>query len=302
MPFKSQAQRRFIYWLKNEYNKKGKKFPINIKEWERETPKNLPEYVGGECNLCDEKCRGKWCKKHKEMIVGSGFIEDVKYRVKSLVDKDYRNTSNRSFDEYLKQNGNKEVESISVGRTPINKGIDTVLNVLSLGNYNRVKKRLKYDDVYHQYFIVNYKDGTKTKWEKNSIIEARNVSPEDEKNLFFKLPTRPNENLTLNELYKNAKDKYKNIEEYSAENNNCQDFIKKIVDSNKLIPDNVDENKILQSQDAKQLINSLPTPLKSIPFIATEISRLKEKVIDGKGLNRKNVNELRARAMIDGLI
>jgi hypothetical protein len=234
---------------------------------------------------------------------GLGDIyKEAKHRLKSLISKDYRKQNlNRKFEKYLQENGNKQIESIEVGRKPINKNIDTVLNIMSGGRYNKKKKELKYDDVYHQFLIVKYKDGTKRKIEKNSSIEASEVKEEDENNVFVKLPTK--ENTNLKDVIERTKEKYLNYDEYSAEKNNCQDFVKKVVKANDLLPDNIDEEKVLQTQNAKELIDTLPSSLRNIPFVATEIARIKDRVIDGGRIKLNNKrNLLRVEAMIDGLI
>jgi hypothetical protein len=182
------------------------------------------------------------------------------------------------------------------------KGIEKALNVLSLGNFSKVKKKLGYEDVWHQYMIVEYTDGTKKKIERNHIVESHDVSPEDLKNTIVKIPVK--QDLTTRQMIDNTlkNDTDNNFWKYDYRQSNCQLFVKEIIDSNDLLPD-IDTSQVLQTQDAKRLSESLPPVLRDIPLLVTDTASALDKIAYGRGVGGKGVDKdtFLARLIVDGI-
>ena len=82
-----------------------------------------------------KRCKGDFCSKHKKMlkhlrpINGRGIFDsiqekykkvkdEVSYRVKSLIDKDFRNTTNKELDEFITKN-NLKIKDIKVANSAV---------------------------------------------------------------------------------------------------------------------------------------------------------------------------------------
>lgn len=71
--------------------------------------------------------------------------------------------------EFLNKYGEKEITSIIICRTPVEKYVKTALDVLSLGKFSKNIERLSYDTVFHLYIYVVIGNETFI-MEKNEII------------------------------------------------------------------------------------------------------------------------------------
>ena len=76
-----------------------------------------------------------------------------------------------------------------------------------------------------------------------------------------------------------------------------QIFVRDIIDKNNLLPQ-TDASKVLQTQEAQQLIDTIPAPLREIPLLITNIASGADKVLYGNGVS----NDITARLKIDGII
>jgi len=254
--------------------------------------------------LKNEKQIEKFKKKYKLKEVeqnGKGFMDFIKKipnRLKSILDFKPRDKASGRVNDFLEKEGDKKIKSISVGRTPVPSGIQSVLNLLSFGKFDKKKKEMDYDDIYHQYMVINYEDGTKKKLEKNASVEVSDVNEKDLKNLKVDIPL--SRDLNTKQLINNASLNDDTFYKYDPAKNNCQIFVRNIVDRNDLLP-NVDSTQFLQTQDSQKLMESLPGPLRNIPLVITNLASASDKVIYGDG--KKNDDDyVKARLIIDGII
>lgn len=246
----------------------------------------------------------------KKNINGNGIISNVikapwklyneyAYRRNALLDfKPRDNTPTSRFQNFMDNNNDKKIVSVEVGRTPIYSGIEKAMNILSFGKFDKTKRRLDYDEVYHQYMIVNFDDGTNAKIERNHVVENKKVTDEDRKNIFVEIPTE-DKDLTVKRLINNSALNNDSFWKYDASKSNCQLFVRDLINTNGLLPD-VDTEKILETQDAKQLVDSIPEPLRDIPLVITNIASAADKVVYGAGITTDKL--VISRLKVDGLI
>jgi hypothetical protein len=158
-------------------------------------------------------------------------------------------------------------------------------------------KNLGYDELWHQYMLVKFKDGTIKKIEKNHVVEDSNVSKKDLDNVQVHIPV--NKSLTGKQLIENASLNDDSFWQYDPSKSNCQIFVRNVVDRNNLLPQ-IDSSKVLGTQNAQKLIDSLPGPLKDIPIVITNLASAGDKIVYGEGIDTNSY--LKARLIIDGLI
>ena len=223
-----------------------------------------------------KKVRGKGVKK---------IYDGIKYRIDAITNfKPRGNEPTGRFEKFLNETDGKRVKRVYVGRKPIVKGIEKALNILSLGGFSKVKKRLKYDDIYHQYMIVEMEDGSRKKMERNHVVESHDVNEDDYKDILLSIDV--DKPLTTRDLINNAvkKDAESDFWRYNPKTSNCVEFVREVVDGSELLPPTEDTNKVLGRQDSEQLINSIPEPLRDVPLAITNIASAGDKIIYGRGM------------------
>ena len=128
----------------------------------------------------------------------------------------------------LADDGNKPIIELFVRREPIQSGLNTALNVISLGKWDDLRKKYSYDKFFHLQLecVVAVSPTTQHRFtiEKNAVIEIHNASPLNKDSETMPVPFhRP---LTMNDLIEGAKrvmgDKFLY---YDAFRCNCQDFV-----------------------------------------------------------------------------
>ena len=203
--------------IKNKYAKKLLKKGIVLmpEHYDKETIKELfGEFVGGSLFTLDGL--------KKAFSTFSPF--SVVGVVSNLDDNvgEYPKYVSDIIDKY----GDNTIVKITIGRTPIQKTIDKLMNVLMLGKLEKRKQKLGYDDLFHLRLIAHLDNGTRVSIEKNERINMTlNEGRRKEKNEEFR-EIEDDVNVTLNELLEGAKRiqgaKYY---KYSASVNNCQDYV-----------------------------------------------------------------------------
>ncbi len=133
----------------------------------------------------------------------------------------------------LSKYGDNKIIKISICRTPLSKPVYYLVNIITLDEFRKNRKKLNYDNIYHLYMIVYLDNGVIFGIEKNVRL-----------NIWFKITIRKNSkcknkivnNITLIDFIENGEkiggsDFYR----YTADYNNCQKFINDLLKSNKII-------------------------------------------------------------------
>jgi len=192
----------------------------------------------------------------------------------------------------LNQYGNVPIVSGEICRYGIPSYLNTVANYASFGEF---EKNNPYDKLFHLSIVFKLNNGLHVLVEKNEVINISTSinQPLDTERLFLDTPN----GLTLNEVIKRTeermgKEKFIN---YSANNNNCQNFILNILQANNMA---TNENTEFVKQNTEQLFKNLSYLRKFTNFgtdLASRIDVLKQggsitfrKSSKQKGISRKN--------------
>jgi len=163
----------------------------------------------------------------------------------------------------LKQYGNIPIKSLTIYRNPVCNSIESILNILTFGKWFFIKKKYSIETFFHTSLIANI-------GEKNIVIEKNemiNISTDYEKykNEDTEIINVENinveninvEKLTINKMLQNTRKKLKNTKyfSYDAFENNCQTYIKHILQCNNLYSDTIN---IFLYQDTTLLLSDFP--------------------------------------------
>lgn len=187
------------------------------------------------------------------------------------------------FKKMLNLYGNEIITDIIVGRNPIDSNVSKFLNTLSGNKLNEELKKKNYDDLFHLYLTVKTANGNYFEIDKTAIlnITQRYNWPKKDEYISIKNDNKMNI-LTLNKMMAKTQQLMgNNFQNYSARNNNCQDFIISILTANNLIRP---EYKEFIKQDAEELLfgnNSTIEKVKSgimenISDVATNLAGIYE--------------------------
>jgi transcriptional antiterminator Rof (Rho-off) len=133
----------------------------------------------------------------------------------------------------LNKYGNEKIVAIRVARRPISKLIEKAFNIISLGQWEKLRKKYYYDDLFHLSLQLTLQDGKVLAFEKNdtvslSIDKRCSLTKVDCIELEY-----PQLSLTVNDLVKDplqsmTKKEYFVYHHFQA---NCQIFVSKILES-----------------------------------------------------------------------
>jgi hypothetical protein len=164
-------------------------------------------------------------KIHQDLLYeqsGEGLLSSA--RKKHL---DRLKSRPKDIDSFMKDRGDRKMESILVCRTPIQKSIEKVLNLLSKGQLEKTKKKYNYDDIFHLYAVITFEDGEMYEIQKNDLVEIAPFRGDFQKNSECKKSSVPAPK-SFNEVMLNLEKEYPNsLYLYQAWNYNCQDFLNK---------------------------------------------------------------------------
>jgi hypothetical protein len=198
------------------------------------------------------------------------------------------NISTRTMTEY----GKSPIMSISIIRTPLSSVWTNAMNTISLGRFSELQKKMGYDKLFHLSLIV-VTEGRKLIVEKNEVINIApfkmgDVKPETE---YMAVPIIPGLNLIQmmdNTLKRMGNDKFYDYDALGQ--NNCQNFILQILQSNNLLTPQAhkfiyqDMTGIVNELNKSKLTSHVGATVKRITGVGSFVSRL-----IGKG--KKKVNK-----------
>jgi hypothetical protein len=179
-------------------------------------------------------------------------IDRVSETAKSLVGIRDLPTRVRSM---LEKHGNELIKSITVYRRPLDKTTNTFANVLSLGNWEEIKRKAGVDQLFHTWCEIKTDSGTYLT-EKNQTIELKKETrtadaTAERQSLIVSKP------VTLNELFEGGrKHMGANFIPYDMFSNNCQKYITGLLKGSGL---GNSEIFSFLNQDVKKLIEETPS-------------------------------------------
>jgi len=181
----------------------------------------------------------------------------------------------------LERIGNNKVTSLRVVRVPLKN--TKLFNALTLGKYTQALEKLQYDKTFHLSIEING-EYTLEKTAVPQIKKKLESTKEDAEVMVVPLK----KDITINQLIENTI-KYMGKEDfssYSVSTNNCQRFIKSILESNKLL-----NKKLLKfiEQDIVSIYKHLPKYAKLVTDIATKTGAIYDKIVYGAGIDFNNL-------------
>ena len=169
--------------------------------------------------------------------------------------------------------GIAEITDIEVARVPLSSATKLLLNIVSLGNFQKRFNELPYDKLYHLYLVLTTEHG-KFVLEKNELINMKrfsNYAKDTDRITIKSIPKGLNLNTLLDRTKAKLGGKYSL---YSAYDNNCQTFVNAILSSNGL---NTPEVKQFVLQDTKHLFKN-DSRFRKIVNTVTDVAGVKTKI------------------------
>ena len=208
-------------------------------------------------------------KNKKELLETLNNLK-IKYQGEGLIDifrgvqADYNNASKNT----LKQYGSLKIKQIQIIRTPILSFLNKVLNVITLGKWDRAKQQANYNKLYHLTMLCICENNTKVYIEKNekvNIITNFKIQNNAELTPIINI----NDDISINQLLDNTinaigKNKFF---KYDAFYSNCQMFLIDILKTNNILNNDL-EMFIFQPLD--NLIKNLPSATHKITKFITD--------------------------------
>lgn len=176
----------------------------------------------------------------------------------------------------LAEVGGEEITSIEIVRTPLSSFTRGFLNVISLGQFDKISQKF-YDQMFHLSLWINGKYNL----EKNEVVYFNRKNPR-EANSQVKVVSKIPQGLTIQELIDNTIKRMgpQNFSEYDAEKLNCQNFLINVLDGSN-IGDSADRNFIFQ--DATKIFKELPEYAKVLGKASTNLGAIFNRLIKGEG-------------------
>lgn len=156
-------------------------------------------------------------------LVKTGFNKGKEVIKSALIRTDnYNNTTTR----HLREFGDRPVQRLTIYRTPIMKILDKVLNLISLGQFSKLKKEYGFDELFHLQLVADV--GNKTLViEKNEVINVNTSYKTTEKTEKLDVDLKGKQ-FTINQMLEEGRKQQgdKKWFLYDPWTNNCQFFIK----------------------------------------------------------------------------
>lgn len=195
-----------------------------------------------------------------------------------------------SVRKWLGENDERKIVQMEVGIQPIKKPLPTVLNALTRGKYEKVRRAAGYNDINHSYVVITLDNGEKYKVEKNHVVEITPFKGSNDKRrpVDLERPLKVSTFLTnaeaRQELEHNKGQRPDSFWKYDPINNNCQYFVDDIIKGNAHDINNTKEvNEFSFQPEAAKTIEDIP----NIARAATDIAATIDRGIHGEGMKKK---------------
>lgn len=136
----------------------------------------------------------------------------------------------RRFRAILDEIGDRIPTDFVICRSPVQKYVTTLLNIVSFGQFESLMRKFNFDKFFHLYLVFNV-DGQEYALEKNEVLTLSRYSPREGEE---RMPVGSSVyNYTLNEILQNTINRVgeDRVVKYSAFSTNCQLFIRDILET-----------------------------------------------------------------------
>ncbi len=210
--------------------------------------------------------------------------------LKRVLTEGIRKHGSPQFRRTLAEFSEYEIESIYIGRHPVKRAIQYLANLITLGQLEKNKKLLNYDDIYHLYMLIRVrKNGNEViiKLHKEEVVELVQLdramyealqAPEHQ-GFAVNIPT----NIPFGQFMQKAIQlQGESFWSYDAIKNNCQNFIMSTLRANGI---GLSKQQItFIRQDAFTLVGKSPI-MSSILKRITDLGAIAHRVRYGTGFN-----------------
>jgi hypothetical protein len=170
---------------------------------------------------------------------------------------DYSKTSKTTLNKY----GNIPVESLVIYRTPIKGIFNRIINFISLGKWDELRQKYGFDNLFHLALVATVR-GKNVIIEKNEVVNVSTSYRTDSDTQVQNIPLS-GKVFTINEMLETARRQVGDhtFFDYDAFNNNCQFFIKYLLEAMGLYTQSAKE---FLFQDLKKIYEELPSYVPSV--------------------------------------
>jgi hypothetical protein len=129
---------------------------------------------------------------------------------------------------FLNEHGDEQITSLRVARTPISSALNGLLNLVSLGGFDKGKQAQNVDEFFHLFFVIN----EKYQVEKNQLVKISNYKRNDrEESIGVPEPHIPIREFLMNGAAGNPSSYWG---EYKAFGSNCGNWVMRTLQANNI--------------------------------------------------------------------
>lgn len=192
------------------------------------------------------------------------FSESMKQYSEAML----KGTSNytQQFRDLIREFGDNVITKMVVKRSPVRKMVVKTLDIISLGKWEKLSP---YDTLWHLYVSLTMDNGVVLRLEKNSVLSLRRSAGDDDNTETMDIQYPIDSYFTLNTLLERTRERMgKKYFLYNAKGNNCQMFIRDMLQANGL--GNEEELKFIM-QDTRAIFNQNPDYLRRVALFTTNL-------------------------------
>jgi hypothetical protein len=168
------------------------------------------------------------------------------------------------------------IAKLTIVRSPVKSTIVNVLNVISLGQLKNIQKRLGYDSLWHLALKVTLNNGKSYRVEKNQNISIKPYSDYPKTEVF--VLAGPKKAVTLGGMMNASlkKEGPSRFYEYDAFKNNCQMFVRSLLQSSGLL---IAPAATFISQDSTAIAKNIPGYVAPAAKLLTSVAAKADKLV-----------------------
>jgi hypothetical protein len=238
--------------------------------------------INPEITLVFAKLKPEYSHLGQSKMEGDGIFSDLyNYGIKKFVPKvisavvsanDFNNVSSNTLENY----GSYTIQGMQIYRTPISNILNSAMNLISFGKWNELRKKYGYDKLFHTALVCDI-GGKNIIVEKNEVVNISSSYKTSKETQTYHINMQ-GKVFTLNDMVQGCKSRMgdKQFFDYDAFTNNCQVFIKNMLQTVSLYDAGVDR---FLFQDLSEIYKQLPSYTSKIAKLITRagafISRLR---------------------------
>lgn len=190
------------------------------------------------------------------------------------------------FEKHYNEYGWLSISKIFICREPIMKGVEWFINAVSFGKYERAKKDMGYDQIFHLYFMILLNNGMWILLEKNQqpVLKPSDISKlNSSQHMGVFIPNT----ITLKDFIDNSIKTMGSNEFfiYDGLSSNCQKFVTDVLISNHLWATKYDLFVNQSINESLKDVSGLKTVMRKI----TDLGAITNQIL-GKGQHFKRQN------------